>query len=77
MAELIMVLFYVYLGIYALSCSIDIGIIYLVINNYLPNYGGYYYFLYVPTILVVNYFLMLLLSRGNKQISKTFNKEGV
>jgi len=76
MAELIMVLFYIYLGIYALSCSINLWVIYFIINNYLPNYGGYYYFLYVPIILVVNYFLMLILSRGKKQINKTF-KEGV
>jgi hypothetical protein len=56
--ELIIFLFYVYLLIYAISCIISFGIVYFVVNNYLPNYGGYFYLLYIPIILFFNYFFV-------------------
>jgi|LakMenE01Jun11ns_1017448.scaffolds.fasta_scaffold9931857_7 hypothetical protein len=77
MAQLVLFLFYIYIGIYAILCSVSLWAVCFIVNNYFTNYGGYYYFLYVPTILIVNYFLILFMSSGKKQINRTFNKEGV
>lgn len=58
----------IFLGLYLITFGIEIAILIWIINHFFQKYGGYWYFIWIPLMVLFNWFFVVILV---KTVSRT------
>ena len=64
MASLALLVTIIFLSLYLITLGIEISLLVYLINKFFVSYGGYWYFVWIPLILLCNWFFVVILLRG-------------